>query len=252
MKTSLLVCFLFFGLVAVGEVQAQMMGPGMMGDGMMGENDVLGSDDEDHNDPSEDEHESIDVVLEELLQKYNVDKVQDLDCDELSEEDLERVGDALMEVMHPGEAHERMDRMMGGEGSESLKNMHVSMGSGYLGCSGYDQGYGMMGGMGMMGRSGNPMDKSGGDSWGEGGRSMMENFSGFPLSIFGSGESLLSGLILLIVIIGGVVFFVIWLKKQKLPAFSGSRQSAMETLKIRYAKGEIRKREFDSKKKDLL
>ena len=48
-------------------------------------------------------------------------------CDELSDEQLNDIGDYYMEQMHPGEAHEMMDNMMGGEGSESLKQMHIQM-----------------------------------------------------------------------------------------------------------------------------
>ena len=53
---------------------------------------------------------------------------QKISCDELTEEQLELIGDYYMEQMHPGEAHEVMDEMMGGEGSESLRLMHVNMG----------------------------------------------------------------------------------------------------------------------------
>src|SRR3989338_4638663 len=48
-------------------------------------------------------------------------------CNELTEDQLEHIGDYLMEQIHPGEAHEVMDKMMGGEGSESLKFMHIAM-----------------------------------------------------------------------------------------------------------------------------
>ncbi len=48
-------------------------------------------------------------------------------CAELTEEQLEMIGDYYMEQMHPGEAHEAMDKMMGGEGSESLKQTHIAM-----------------------------------------------------------------------------------------------------------------------------
>ena len=48
-------------------------------------------------------------------------------CDNLSEEQLEEIGDYYMEQMHPGESHEYMDKMMGGEGSESLRAMHIQM-----------------------------------------------------------------------------------------------------------------------------
>src|SRR3989344_6986270 len=48
-------------------------------------------------------------------------------CDKLSSGQLEAIGDYYMEQMHPGEAHEIMDSMMGGEGSESLKQVHINM-----------------------------------------------------------------------------------------------------------------------------
>lgn len=51
----------------------------------------------------------------------------EIDCDELSDEQLESIGNYYMEQMHPGEDHEMMDQMMGGEGSESLKQMHINM-----------------------------------------------------------------------------------------------------------------------------
>jgi len=48
-------------------------------------------------------------------------------CDKLTDEQLEAIGDYYMEQMHPGEAHEMMDKMMGGEGSESLRQAHINM-----------------------------------------------------------------------------------------------------------------------------
>ncbi len=78
----------------------------------------------------------LDRVLEEVLTKYGKSKIQELECSELTDEDFERIGDAYMESIHPGEAHEVMDRMMGGEGSEALRSMHIRMGRGYLGCIG--------------------------------------------------------------------------------------------------------------------
>ena len=50
-----------------------------------------------------------------------------ISCDSLMNEQLELIGDYYMEQMHPGEAHEYMDRMMGGEGSESLKQVHINI-----------------------------------------------------------------------------------------------------------------------------
>lgn len=96
--------------------------------------------------------ESVETVLQDILNQQNVSTVQKLDLSKISDDAWERLGDAVMELQHPGEAHEVMDRMMGGEGSESLREMHIRMGQAYLGY-GSDNNYygpGMMGG-GMMG-----------------------------------------------------------------------------------------------------
>lgn len=74
----------------------------------------------------------------------------DTPCSELSSEQLEAVGDYFMEQMHPGTAHERMDEMMGGEGSDSLRQAHISMAQN-LYCDD-EQGSGMMHGGAMMHR----------------------------------------------------------------------------------------------------
>ena len=95
-------------------------------------------------------HESLDEVLPELLTKYNKNTIQELDCEDLTDEEFERVGDAAMESMHPGEAHERMDEMMGGEGSESLNQMHIQMGKRYFNCDTTE----FVGSMSMMGMRG--------------------------------------------------------------------------------------------------
>jgi hypothetical protein len=67
-------------------------------------------------------------------------------CTSLNENQLEILGDYLMEQMHPGEAHEVMDKMMGGEGSESLRLMHIAMAKRlYCGDISDSVNYGMMG-----------------------------------------------------------------------------------------------------------
>jgi hypothetical protein len=70
-----------------------------------------------------------------------------ISCDKLTDEQLEAIGEYYMEQMHPGESHEMMDKMMGGEGSASLRQMHISMAQ-RLYCN--EDSSGMMGG-GMMG-----------------------------------------------------------------------------------------------------
>ncbi len=82
-----------------------------------------------------------------------------ISCSELTDDQLELIGDYIMELMHPGEQHELMDRMMGGEGSESLRAAHINMAQRFY-CN--DARYGMMGGMMSYGMMGNQPILSGG------------------------------------------------------------------------------------------
>lgn len=116
------------------------------------------------------EHETIEEYLSEFLSKYEAQTISDVNCTDLGEEDFELLGDKVMETYHPGSEHEVMDRMMGGEGSESLKQMHINMGKSYLSCyseSGKEvrnMGY-MMGGN-INGWSGSSMMGGVGYLWG--------------------------------------------------------------------------------------
>ncbi len=98
-------------------------------------------------------------------------------CDQLTEDQLEGIGDYLMEQMHPGELHELMDERMGGEGSESLHQAHVGMAEHlFCGKSSSFSG-GMMGNLGMMGAAG-----------GIGGMGMMNMMmGGGMMGMMGSG-----------------------------------------------------------------
>lgn len=67
-----------------------------------------------------------------MAHEHNLEEVEQIikdkvPCEELTEEQLESIGEYYMEQMHPGEAHDIMDEMMGGEGSESLKQVHINM-----------------------------------------------------------------------------------------------------------------------------
>lgn len=79
---------------------------------------------------------------------------------------------------------------------------------------------------------------------------MMGNWSyGYGLGSFG----MLFGWVLMIAfwvfVIWGVIAFVQWLANQ---GSETKGNAAMDILKERYAKGEITKAEFESKKKDLI
>ena len=131
---------------------------------------MMGLDnDESQVDSSGQHSESVEDVLQEILNSQNVTTVQELDLSKVSDEEWEELGDAVMELQHPGEAHQVMDQMMGGEGSESLKQMHINMGKAYLGYGNTQYGPGMMAGVGMMGnRSYNTSKWQGGSMMGAG------------------------------------------------------------------------------------
>jgi len=100
---------------------------------------------------NEDHAESVEVVLQSILSSQNVTTIQELNLSRITDDQWEELGDAVMELQHPGEAHEAMDQMMGGEGSESLKQMHINMGKAYLSYGDINYGPGTMMGVGMMG-----------------------------------------------------------------------------------------------------
>ena len=135
-------------------------------------------------------------------------------CSELSDEQLELMGDYYMEQMHPGELHEIMDERMGGEGSETLRQVHISMAKSFYCGDSNAMGAGMMGmmmgrnGYGMMGygKSYNGMMDSNGYGYGMmggAGYGMMNNWNWWGA---GSLNSLLfTALLLLLAAIAAVV-----------------------------------------------
>jgi hypothetical protein len=137
------------------------------------------------------------------------------DCSQLSDGQLEAIGEYLMEQLHPGAAHERMDAMMGGEGSASLRNAHIQMAQViYCGRTDVSLTYGGMMGMGMMG-----------------GYGLMSNGAGYPAAYGTSGYGMMGygypnlfgwsifDMLLLILLLGLIVavYLHIWskVKKQK-------------------------------------
>jgi len=95
-------------------------------------------------------------VINEIRSQMGLSSEESIDPDAVSEPLLEELGDAVMSEVHPNErVHSWMDRMMGGEGSESLASAHRWMGYRYLSddsAYGYGRGHMGMMGPGMMGR----------------------------------------------------------------------------------------------------
>lgn len=127
-------------------------------------------------------------------------------CDTLSNEQLEAIGEYLMEQMHPGESHVLMDKMMGGEGSESLRQMHIQIARVlYCGESGGMMSGNMMGSGGMMGMM--PMMMNGGIM---GGQNVQGGMMGPWAGGWGLGVGNVLGTILLI---GLIILVWLWVVK---------------------------------------
>ncbi|MBI4447585.1 SHOCT domain-containing protein [Candidatus Woesearchaeota archaeon] len=159
-----------------------------------------------------------------------------ISCNELSDEQLEIMGDYYMEQMHPGEAHELMDNMMGGEGSESLKQVHINIAK-RIYCK--ESFGGMMGSGGMMGMMGNNM--MGGQTQQS---SMMQGIMGNDQAYYGYNSfwNILWPIFLI-----GVIALIIWLVHKK----GKESETPINILQKRYAKGEINKKQFEEMKKEL-
>lgn len=201
---------------------------------------------------------SLETVLDEIKKSQNIEKTSDIDCAKITDNQFEKLGDAVMGTMHPEERqHELMDKMMGGEGSESLKAMHILTGEKYLGCDSGQMGmmgnFGMMGmmnmfapsevermGGGMMGGESNPRQYNLPNNF----NNMMTNFGYFGW--FGG----IFMLLFWVLIIVGIIALIKWIARQA--GTSGKEKSPLEILKERYAKGEINKKDFEEKKKDLI
>lgn len=184
----------------------------------------------------------LEDAVSEIMLSQGVDAKEKVDCEKVTEARFEELGEAVMSTVHPDpKQHELMDNMMGGEGSESLSSMHKMMGQRYLGCSSNTtgsgmMGSGMMGGM-MMGGSLNSMTKGGENNM------MLGNFGVW--SWFGWIFMVLFWLIIIV----GIIALARWLVSRG--TGEGKERPALDILKERYAKGEIDRKEFEAKKKDL-
>ncbi len=143
-----------------------------------------------------------------------------ISCDKLIDEQLEAIGDYYMEQMHPREAHEMMDQMMGGEGSKSLRQTHITMAK-RLYCN-EDVGGMMSGGMMNM---------------------MMGNYPAYY-----NYNSFWNVLWLIFLI--GVIVLIIWFI-YKFTSKGKKSETPIDILQKRYAKGEIIKKQLEEMKKEL-
>lgn len=158
-----------------------------------------------------------------------------INCESLKDDDFEVLGEYFMgRSIGNTERHavmnQIMQNMMGQNGEEQ---MHIALGKRSSGCdinASFPAGYGFPMMWWMMGGGGNPMMGIGG--W----------------SDFGFGWIFM--IIFWVLIILGVVALVRYLGGTK-QSSTDKDKTPLDILKERYAKGEIDKKEFEEKKKDL-
>jgi putative membrane protein len=177
-------------------------------------------------------------------------------CKDLTDDQFAALGEYFMGEM-TGDAHEAMNammtRMMGEDGEEE---MHVIMGKRMSGCGGdgtlpmgnagmMTPMMGMMMGRGMMGGGWNDASPMMGWSNGHAPDTLSSMMGyGFGFAPFG----FLFMLLWWALIIAGIVALVKWISRAS--GVQGGK-SSLDILKERYAKGEIDKKEFEERKKDL-
>ena len=76
----------------------------------------------------------IDTALQDIYKAQNVSSRSKIDCSKVTDDQFEKLGDAVMGYGISEQQHTAMEQMMGGEGSATLKQAHITMGRSYLGC----------------------------------------------------------------------------------------------------------------------
>lgn len=193
--------------------------------GMMGDNNGAVSESDGH------------TAVEEAAGKEVWEKLQakELECSDISDEDFGALGEYFMGQMM-GDSHEAMNnRLIQMWGEEGEEQMHIAMGKRMSGCE-PNASVPNGGMMNMM--------------MGGGVNNMMGNFTGNPMGSYGLGFGWIFMILFWVLILLGIAALIKWIVDQG--KGQTRERSALDILKERYAKGEIEKKEFEEKKKDLI
>ncbi len=159
-------------------------------------------------------------------------------CSQLTDADFEKIGEYFMgQAIGNTARHIAMNDMMTGMmGTQGEEQMHILWGKRGSGCDqGASTSQDMMNG-GMM-------------SMMMGGGNYMGGFGTDPMGFGWFGWIFM--ILLWVLIVVGIVALIRWLMSQS-RSNRDYEKSPVEILKERYAKGEIDRKEFEDKKKDLI
>src|SRR3989339_1509171 len=171
-------------------------------------------------------------------------QAKEIACTDLDDEQFGVLGEYFMGQMM-GDSHAAMNAMMiqvhGEDGEEQI---HIVMGKRLSGCDTSVTVSGISGGwIPMM----NMMTGGWSTSSGLNTTNSMMNF-GYGFGFFGWIFMILWWALVLV----AIVALIKWLTGQSSTRGHGAHESALDILKERYARGEIDKKEFEERKKDLV
>ena len=227
MKRLLITTFIFGSILVAGSVNAQMMGG--FSNTTVDWNEVV-----EHTAREEQEGKEL----------WNKLQAKEVVCDDLNDEQYGILGEYFMGQMAGG-SHAAMNAMMiQAHGEDGEVQTHAVMGKRLSGCDTSAVFPSISGGwmpmMNMMwGGWSSPLD----------GNNSINSMMNFGFGPFG-GFGLIFMIIWWVLIIAGIVALIKWLTSQSRGTNSHGK-SALEILQERYARGEIDKKEFEEKKRDL-
>ena len=177
---------------------------------------------------------------------WNKLQAKEIACENLGDEQYGVLGEYFMGQM-AGDSHAAMNAMMiQAHGEDGEEQIHIVMGKRLSGCDTSAAFPSISGGwMPMM----NMMWGGGSSPFGSNNLT-DNNMMNFGFGPFG-GFGWIFMILWWVLIIAGIVALIKWLTSQSRDTHNREK-SALEILQDRYAKGEIDKKEFEEKKKDLV
>lgn len=178
-------------------------------------------------------------------------------CSGLKDSDFEKVGEYYMgqsigDTSRHVAMNEMMKSMMGEQGEEQMHAAWGKRGSGCDTSAAFPSQYsGFMPMMQIMMGGWSARDASQSEAGGSSplGNNSTNNMMNFGFGSFG-GFGWIFMILWWVLIIAGIVALIKWLTSQSRGTHNHEK-SSLDILKERYAKGEIDKKEFEDKKKDL-